>query len=105
MFHTLGLVKREVMDEDIDGESDIRVEIEREAVQKSAAVIAASKIELDELRRLYRTDASRVAVIPCGVDPALFHPVRQAGAPRNAGRDPSERANPFVRRSQQIKRH
>jgi D-inositol-3-phosphate glycosyltransferase len=33
MFHTLGLVKREVMDEDIDGESDIRVEIEREAVQ------------------------------------------------------------------------
>src|SRR5207237_2851143 len=39
MFHTLGLVKREVMDEDIDGESDIRIEIEREAVKKSAAVV------------------------------------------------------------------
>jgi len=34
--HTLGLVKREVMDEDIDGESDIRIEIERDAVKKSA---------------------------------------------------------------------
>src|SRR5207249_9167179 len=28
MFHTLGLVKREVLDEDIDGESDVRVAIE-----------------------------------------------------------------------------
>src|SRR2546423_7484825 len=69
MFHTLGLVKREVMDEDVDGESDIRVEIEREAVRKSGAIVAASEIELGELRRLYRADAARVAVIPCGVDP------------------------------------
>src|SRR5256714_9076242 len=103
MFHTLGLVKREVMDEDIDGESDIRVEIEREAVQKSAAVIAASKIELDELRRLYRADASRVAVIPCGVDPALFHPVRQADARERLGRDQCERIVLFVGRIEQIK--
>jgi glycosyltransferase involved in cell wall biosynthesis len=103
MFHTLGLVKREVMDEDIDGESDIRVEIEREAVQKSAAVVAASKIELDELRRLYRADASHVAVIPCGVDPALFHPVRQADAREKLGRDQCERIILFVGRIEQIK--
>jgi D-inositol-3-phosphate glycosyltransferase len=103
MFHTLGLVKREVMDEDIDGESDIRVEIEREAVQKSAAVIAASKIELDELRRLYRADPSRVAVIPCGVDPALFHPVRQADAREKLGRDQCQRIILFVGRIEQIK--
>src|SRR5256885_8593535 len=103
MFHTLGLVKREVMDEDIDGESDIRVEIEREAVQKSAAVVASSKIELDELRRLYRADASRVAVIPAGVDPALFHPVRQADAREKLGRDQCERIILFVGRIEQIK--
>src|SRR5881397_1262045 len=53
MFHTLGLVKREVMDEDIDGESDVRVTIERQAVQESAAIVAASEIELEELRDLY----------------------------------------------------
>src|SRR2546423_13167536 len=81
MFHTLGLVKREVMDEDIDGESDIRIEVEREAVRKSAAVVAASKIELDELGRLYRAHAPRAAVVPRGVDPPSFHPGRQA-APR-----------------------
>jgi D-inositol-3-phosphate glycosyltransferase len=103
MFHTLGLVKREVMDEDVDGESDVRVEIEREAVRKSAAVVAASEIELSELRRLYRADLSRVAVIPCGVDPTVFHPVRQADARELLGRDQCERLVLFVGRIEQIK--
>ena len=103
MFHTLGLVKREVMDEDIDGESDIRIEIERDAVRKSAAIVAASEIELDELRRLYRADVSRIAVIPCGVDPAVFHPVRQADAREKLGRDQCERIILFVGRIEQIK--
>src|SRR5712691_8830742 len=103
MFHTLGLVKREVMDEDVDGESDIRVEIEREAVRRSAAIVAASEIELDELRRLYRADAARVAVIPCGVDPMVFHPLRQADAREALGRDQCERLILFVGRIEQIK--
>src|SRR2546430_3271804 len=103
MFHTLGLVKREVMDEDIDGESDIRIEIEREAVKKSAAVVASSEIELAELRRLYRADPSRVAVIPCGVDPGVFHPIRQADAREKLGRDQCERLILFVGRIEQIK--
>src|SRR5213593_2915594 len=103
MFHTLGLVKREIMDEDVDGESDVRVEIEREAVKRSAAIVAASEIELGELRRLYRADAARVAVIPCGVDPIVFHPVRQADAREALGRDQCERLILFVGRIEQIK--
>jgi len=103
MFHTLGLVKREVMDEDIDGESDVRIEIEREAVRRSAAVVAASAIELGELRRLYKADPARVAVIPCGVDPEVFHPVRQADAREKLGRDQCERLILFVGRIEQIK--
>ena len=103
MFHTLGLVKREVMDEDVDGESDVRVEIEREAVRRSAAIVAASHIELGELRRLYRADPARVAVIPCGVDANVFHPVRQADAREALGRDQCERLILFVGRIEQIK--
>jgi D-inositol-3-phosphate glycosyltransferase len=103
MFHTLGLVKREVMDEDVDGESDVRIEIEREAVKKSAAIVAASEIELGELRRLYRANVARVAVIPCGVDPQVFHPVRQADAREKLGRDQCERLILFVGRIEQIK--
>jgi D-inositol-3-phosphate glycosyltransferase len=103
MFHTLGLVKREVMDEDIDGESDVRVTIERQAVQESAAIVAASEIEVGELRDLYGADPAKVHVIPCGVDPTLFHPIRQADARERLGRDQCQRIVLFVGRIEQIK--
>ena len=103
MFHTLGLVKREVMDEDIDGESDVRVTIERQAVRESAALVAASEIELGELRDLYGADPAKVHVIPGGVDPTLFRPMRQADARERLGRDQCERIVLFVGRIEQIK--
>lgn len=103
MFHTLGLVKREVMDEDVDAESDIRVAIERRAVQESAMVVAASEIEASELEQLYRADASNLRIIPCGVDPEVFHPIRPADARRELGRDECEQMVLFVGRIEQIK--
>ena len=87
MFHTLGLVKREVMDEDVDAESDVRITIERRAVHESAAVVAASEIEAGELEDLYAAPPSKIRIIPCGVDPDVFHPIRQADARRALGRD------------------
>ena len=103
MFHTLGLVKREVMDEDIDGESDVRVTIERQAAQESAALVAASEIELAELRDLYGADPAKIHIIPCGVDPNVFRPMRQADAREKLGRDQCERIVLFVGRIEQIK--
>ena len=103
MFHTLGLVKREVMDEDVDGESDVRVAIERRAVAESAAVVAASEIEAAELEQLYGAEASKLRIIPCGVDPEVFHPIRQADARRELGRDECEKMVLFVGRIEQIK--
>jgi len=103
MFHTLGLVKREVMDEDVDAESDVRITIERRAVQESAAVVAASEIEASELEQLYAAPASKIRIIPCGVDPEVFHPIRQADARRTLGRDECERLILFVGRIEQIK--
>src|SRR5207249_5890847 len=103
MFHTLGLVKREVMDEDIDGESDIRVQIEKQAVRESAAITAASEIEVGELLDLYDADRKKLAIIPCGVDPNVFRPMRQADAREALGRDQCERIVLFVGRIEQIK--
>ncbi len=103
MFHTLGLVKREVMDEDIDGESDVRVQIEKRAVRESAAVTAASEIEVGELVDLYGADPSKLHIIPCGVDPSVFRPMRQADAREALGRDQCERIILFVGRIEQIK--
>ena len=103
MFHTLGLVKREVIDEDVDAESDVRITIERRAVQESAVVVAASEIEAGELEQLYAADRSKIRIIPCGVDPDVFHPIRQADARRALGRDECERLVLFVGRIEQIK--
>ncbi len=103
MFHTLGLVKREVMDEDVDGESDVRVAIERRAVAGSAAVVAASEIEAGELEELYAANPAKLRIIPCGVDPDVFHPIRQVDARRELGRDECERMVLFVGRIEQIK--
>ncbi|MEA2660855.1 MAG: D-inositol-3-phosphate glycosyltransferase [Chloroflexota bacterium] len=103
MFHTLGLVKREVMDEDVDAESDVRIAIERRAVNDSAAIVAASEIEASELEQLYGAEPSKLRIIPCGVDPEIFHPVRQADARRALGRDECEQLVLFVGRIEQIK--
>ncbi len=103
MFHTLGLVKREVMDEDVNGESDVRTAIEREAVAASDAIVAASDIERAELLDLYGAEPPRIAVIPCGVDPVVFRPMRQADARDRLGRDQCDRIVLFVGRIEQIK--
>jgi len=103
MFHTLGLVKREVMDEDIDGESDVRVTIEKRAVRESAAVTAASEIEVGELVDLYGADPAKLHIIPCGVDLGVFRPMRQSDAREALGRDQCERIVLFVGRIEQIK--
>lgn len=103
MFHTLGLVKREVMDEDIDGESETRIAIERRAIAESDALVASSEIEAAELEQLYGARPERIATIPCGVDPEVFRPVRTADARAALGRDQCERLILFVGRIEQIK--
>ncbi len=103
MFHTLGLVKREVMDETLDDESDTRVSIEREAVLASERIVAASEIELHELASLYGADPDKVRIVPLGVDTELFRPVRQVDARAALGRDACENLLLFVGRIEQIK--
>lgn len=103
MFHTLGLVKREVMDEDVNGESEPRIEIERRAVRESDALVAASEIEATELEQLYGARPEKISVVPCGVDAEIFRPVRQADARAALGRAQCERLVLFVGRIEQIK--
>jgi len=103
MFHTLGLVKREAMTEEADAESDERIDIERQAVRESDALVAASEIEASELMQLYAADPEHICVLPCGVDTDLFRPVRQVDAREALGRDQCERLVLFVGRIEQIK--
>ncbi len=104
MFHTLGLVKREVMlDDSLDGEGEARIDAELDVVAFADRIVAASEIELHQLTSLYGADPRKISVVPLGVDTEVFRPVRQAEARRAIGRDTCGNQLLFVGRIEQIK--
>src|SRR2546428_2995307 len=103
MFHTLGLVKAQAMDDSMNGEGQVRELAERAAVQTADRIVAASEIEMSDLITLYDADPAKVRVVPLGVDTRLFRPLRQADARAPLGRDACEFLILFVGRIEQIK--
>ena len=82
MFHTLGALKNGAGIV-AEHEPALRVTEERRIVAGADRLVAANAIERSGLVSAYRADATRVAVIPCGVDTDLFAP-GDAGAAREA---------------------
>lgn len=73
MFHTLGAIKNALgIGED---EPDLRLEMERKAAGNSQRIIAATETEKIALFRFYDVPPEKVAVLPCGVNMALFKPM------------------------------
>ena len=70
MFHTLGAVK-EVFQQP---EPPFRIAGERRVIACADAVIGATSHERAFLIGQYQADASRVQVVPCGIDLETFHP-------------------------------
>ncbi len=70
MFHTLGAIK-EVFQQP---EPPFRIAGERRVVACSDAIIGATSHERAFLIGQYGADASRVRVVPCGIDLEMFHP-------------------------------
>jgi type III pantothenate kinase len=81
-FHALGVVKRRYQG-DRDTSPAERLAAERRIVRRAAHIVATCTDEAFELMRL-GADRERLAVVPCGVDLALFGPDGPA-APRRAG--------------------
>jgi D-inositol-3-phosphate glycosyltransferase len=73
MFHTLGRLKNGA---GIAAEQEpaLRIAEERRIVAEADRLVAANVIERGHLIGEYDADPSRIAVIPCGVDTALFAP-------------------------------
>ena len=70
MFHTLGAVKQMFQ----QPEPPIRLAGERQVVACSDVIIGATSHERAFLIGQYEADASRVRVVPCGIDLSRFHP-------------------------------
>ena len=74
-FHTLSLIKMQSR----AGESEpaTRQQVEQELMASADHIVAFSPHERDAMVRLYQADATRIGLIPCGVDLALFRPLDQ----------------------------
>jgi len=74
-FHTLSLIKMQSR----AGESEpaTRHQVEQELMASADHIVAFSPHERDAMVRLYQADATRIGLIPCGVDLSLFRPLDQ----------------------------
>jgi D-inositol-3-phosphate glycosyltransferase len=95
-FHTLAAVKKLVCGP--ESESDVRVNVERTLAAASDRIVVTSERERDHLIRHYDADASRVTVIPCGVDLDRFQPADRKAARKRIGVGPEEKLLLYVGR-------
>jgi D-inositol-3-phosphate glycosyltransferase len=77
MFHTLGQMKNSVASSRQEWETDRRIEGEVEVMAAADRLVAATPLERAQMVWLYGADASKISVVPCGVDLDLFHPIPQ----------------------------
>ncbi len=87
MFHTLGRLKNGVARTPEEREPALRIAEEARIAAAADRIVAASQMERHHLVGHHATDASRVAVVPCGVDTDLFRPGAGAEARAALGLD------------------
>jgi D-inositol-3-phosphate glycosyltransferase len=101
MFHTLGEVKNRARI--TEHETLARIDAERVVATSADAIVVASDHERSLLTSLYAADASRVHIVPCGVDLDLFVPADKDEARRRLRLGDSERIILFVGRIEPLK--
>lgn len=85
MFHSLGMVKKRVMN--IPREPDLRIDVEKMLVRTSDRIVVPTRRELENMVSYYDTPRDKMALIPCGVNLKRFRPsekresIRQLGLP------------------------
>ncbi len=82
-FHTLARVKAEAG----DTEPLSRAMAEAETIGCCDAICASNPVEADQLLEFYGADATRIEVVPPGVDHAFFSPGDRMGARQGLGLD------------------
>ena len=97
-FHTLERVKADTF----EAESDDRAFQEAAIVACADAVLASCDVEAAQFVRLYNADASRVHVVPLGVEHAFFAPGYRPQARRALGLDGEAKLLLFVGRLQAL---
>jgi D-inositol-3-phosphate glycosyltransferase len=103
MFHTLGEMKNRVARSDEEREGNYRLDGERQVLRRADRVIAATLAERAQLEWLYKADASKITIIPPGVDTCHFYPIPVDEARQFIGLRPEDRMILFVGRIEPLK--
>jgi D-inositol-3-phosphate glycosyltransferase len=77
MFHTLGQMKNSVASTPQEWEPEQRIEAEAAVMGLADRLVAATPLERAQMVWLYGANAAKIAIVPCGVDLTLFHPIPQ----------------------------
>lgn len=101
-FLTLGKTKKTVSSE-INAHLDFRLFQEEKIVHLADYLIANTKVEKQDLIKLYQADPTKIAVIPPGICPDVFHPFPKKTALAKLDLSPKFRYLLFVGRMDPIK--
>jgi len=89
-FHALGRVRR-LYQREADDFPDERFAVEERLVREADRIIAECPQDEADLVGLYNAEPAKIAVIPCGFDPAEFAPVSKPLARIALGMPPEQR--------------
>ncbi|MCC7189306.1 MAG: glycosyltransferase [Anaerolineales bacterium] len=103
MFHTLGEMKNRIARSDEEREGVYRIEGEKQVIRRADRIVVATLAELTQLRFLYKADASKMVVIPPGVNVSRFYPIPSDEAKMYIGLQPEDRMILFVGRIEPLK--
>lgn len=103
MFHTLGEMKNRIARTEAEREGEYRLNGERQVLRRVDRIVVATLAELTQLRFLYKADASKMVVIPPGVDLGHFYPIPSDEAKLYVGLKPEDRMVLFVGRIEPLK--
>ena len=103
MFHTLGEMKNRIARTDEEREGEYRIDGEKQVLRRADRVVAATIAEVTQLRFLYKANASKLVVIPPGVDVSHFYPIPADEAKLYVGLKPEDRMVLYVGRIEPLK--
>lgn len=85
MFHTLGHMKNRIALSADERAPQERLDGETHVLSVADRIVAATPAELAQLTWLYGAEASKIVVIPPGVDLERFHPIDKVEAKKHVG--------------------
>ena len=103
MFHTLGEMKNRVAKSTSEKVGIYRLEVERQILNFSDKIVAATLAERAQLEWLYKADVKKIDVIPPGVDVSHFYPIPVDEAREFIGIEPEDQMVLYVGRIEPLK--